>query len=97
VDENIRPDVRLRPHLPVDAVKTAFARTWHGRPTSTRTHLRVRAGAGQRGPMTAHPRGRAWTRVARPRACANEVKRPHGPVAARTHGHGGAEKLEFPL
>jgi hypothetical protein len=81
LDENVRPDVRARPHLPADVQVRprgrgpAPAPTWRGR---------VRAGAGLRGP--------AWIRVARPRARADAVKRPRGLVAAQTRGHGGGQK-----
>jgi hypothetical protein len=66
--------------------------------TPAGTRARADGFASPRGPVTARPRGRVWTRVARPRARANAVKRPRGPMAARKRGHGGGnlgETLSF--
>jgi hypothetical protein len=44
LDENVRPNVRLRPHLPADVVKTVTARTWRGRGPVTARPRDLRGG-----------------------------------------------------
>jgi hypothetical protein len=110
LDENVRPDV-LFVRMSADVVRTSARVRVYPR---TRFYTRTPVPAGvdprsrrrgtdarmrPRGPVTARPRGRAWTRVARPRARADAVKRPRGPVAARTRGYGRGnlgETLSFP-
>jgi hypothetical protein len=85
-----------------DVIKNVFGRKClsgrpfrpdvRGRRPDVRAHPRLPADAAVR------PCGRVWTRVARPRARADVVKRPRGPMAARTRGHGGGnlgETLSF--
>jgi hypothetical protein len=57
LDENFRPDVRLRPRLPHGR---GFIRGWVFT-VRGRNKNRVREGAGPRGPVIVRPRGRAVT------------------------------------